>query len=89
MMRPRNSWCHFETCFLCKHKFEAGCVGAASLRLHPLMLLDAAPYGFSSCIVNTAFSLFFSLSSILQNLEKVCFLMFLFGSARIRDPDPD
>jgi hypothetical protein len=48
-----------------------------------MMWLDAAPYGSSSCIVNTAFQFFFTLNSILQNFEKVCFLMFLFGSVRI------
>jgi hypothetical protein len=29
MMRPRSSWCRFETCFYVEHQFEAGAVGAA------------------------------------------------------------
>jgi hypothetical protein len=49
-----------------------------------MMWLDAAPYGSSSCIVNTAFQFFYFKFYFTKFLKKVCFLMFLFGSARIR-----
>jgi hypothetical protein len=63
----------FETCLLCWTSVRSrSCRSRIALplrlRLHPMMWLDAAPYGSSSCIVNTAFQFFFTLNSILQNL---------------------
>jgi hypothetical protein len=53
------------------------------------MWLNAAPYGSSSCIVNTAFQFFFTLNSILQNFKKKLFFTVLFWLGSDPDPEPD
>jgi hypothetical protein len=59
---------------------------ALQLLLHPMMWLDAAPYGSSSCIVNTAFQFFFYFKFDFTKFIKSLFLNvpFWLGS----DPDP-
>jgi hypothetical protein len=74
---------------------DAGAVGAGSdssscrLRLHPMMLLDAAPYGSSSCSVTLMFH-YFCLYFKFTNFEKSYYFK-AFYLARIRiqvNPDP-